>query len=1433
MSFNYKNPISPLTSLGTISLPRTEVYGTNFSVLSTGGFMEVYSLNDLYFTIPSGSTGLIEYTGNTIPIQFQKGTGSVFSPDVLTLNSDNISSGRRRLGMLVYVIEQDQIYQYQIPNFESLWTGATSATGPGGPTVVMSDFGTTIKTNSPEGISFVSAWTANTIDGISGETSSTAVWKKLVTGGSGTTVSGEYLPLSGGTVTGDTIFTSGLTANIFSASTYLGLPIDIFVTGGTYSAGTATFTNNTGGTFIVGGFYTGMTDVFVTGGTYSAGTATFINNTGGTFSISGFYTGATDVFVTGGTYSAGTATFTNNTGGTFNISGFYTGATDVFVTGGTYSAGTATFTNNTGGTFNINGFVSADTFTTGFTFDLSNYDLTIKRNDGVDLTTNLSILASDITITGGTYDSNTGTATFTNNTGGTFNVTGFLTGFTDIYVTGGTFDKNTETLTLRRNDGNDINITGFTDIFVTGGTYSAGTATFKNNTGGTFNVSGFYTGATDVFVTGATYNNTNQFTFTNNTGGTFNVSFYVVTGLTINGDLTVTGNTTLQSLSASTITGGTYYSGSTPLITVINNIASQYTGGTATGDYLPLSGGTVTGNTIFTSGLSANTLYVSGLTQTSGITSTGGITFKQITISSSYTATTSDYMIDVTGGTFSVVLPSAVGIQGRLLVVKNNGGGAVTVQPVLGQTIDGKPFVILGETNTIQLASNGSEWVVISYNISTVNSSSGVFEFTGLSIASTTTFNVAPVKGWIVDDTTNPLSPQLYYVSYSGGVHTAIYVTSYTETYVYLTSGGTIAQTNIPLTEQQRRQNIFLGKLGHANKTNIINAFSQPDFVLSPLAQLRDMFQPIGFINGGIYPYANAANLTFATTAGYLYGLGINFAIDTLNPSQLYVTGNTTTTFQYRTQTGGTTSNVTNIDPLNYDVGGVVTSITGTKATNQRVYLVQNGVFRVQYGQQTYQTLAAAIAGIATESFNTFSNFRDNGILIGILSVLSTATDLTDTAKAQFFLTSKFGETIGAAGGVSTTNLQQAYNNSSNPEILTNSVLGALHIKNGDGPDSTATIIEGANSSGTTTSIIFADGRISGTTLLSPSFTANTNGVRTTYVNATGLTATTISATTYQNLPTDIRVTGGTYSNGTATFTNNTGGTFNVTGFYTGATDVFVTGATYNNANQFTFTNNTGGTFNVSFNRVTGLTATTISATTYQNLPINPDTYVTGFTYNNNVFIIKQNNGIPDLTATINSVISWNVNGILTVTGNTSVQGLTATTISATTYQNLPTDIRVTGGTYLSGTTTFTNNTGGTFNVTGFTGTWVNGLINQTMISGSTLYYAINGSAVGAAFASRAARQTPFAGLTGTAKYLVLRINTSQPASGQMTVGLHINASSSLLKVTIAAGSAAGVYSDLLNTASLTQLDLLSYEIINSSTTGTQASLQTVGFMIY
>jgi hypothetical protein len=195
-------------------------------------------------------------------------------------------------------------------------------------------------------------------------------------------------------------------------------------------------------------------DFYVTGGSINYGTGDLIlNRQNGLVTIPGFH----DYTVTGGTYSAGTATFTNNTGGTFNVNGFVTG--DTYVTGGTYSAGTATFTNNIGGTFNVNGFVTGDTYVTGLTFNTGNYNLTIGRNDGVSFTDTLSILASDLTVTGGTYDSGTGVGTFTNNTGGTFNVTGFLTGYTDTYLSAATFSAGT--LTLTNSDTTTVTVSGF------------------------------------------------------------------------------------------------------------------------------------------------------------------------------------------------------------------------------------------------------------------------------------------------------------------------------------------------------------------------------------------------------------------------------------------------------------------------------------------------------------------------------------------------------------------------------------------------------------------------------------------------------------------------------------------------------------------------------------------------------------------------------------------------------------------------------------------------------------------------------------------------------------------------------------------------------------------------------------------------------------
>lgn len=393
--------------------------------------------------------------------------------------------------------------------------------------------------------------------------------------------------VSGLTVTGSLSATTlyGDGSNLTGISTQ-----DTFVTGGTYSNGSAIFTNNTGGTFNVSGFYTGLTDnnQFTTGFTYSSNTFTILDNSGNTFNatinavtgltVNGGLSATTisattyqnlpidpDTYVTGFTYSLNTFTISDNSGSTFNSTiNLVTGLTingDISITGNTNVNGltantisATTYLNLptislnylplSGGTVSGNTIftqnltantISATTYQnlplsgygTGLTFNTANYNLTIDGGNGVLDTVSLSVLASDLTVTGGTYNPNTGIAVFTNNTGGTFNVTGFLTGLTDTYVSGSTYSNNTFTFTNTSGGSFNVNfntVTGLTstgtissntisattyqnlptDVRVTGGTYSAGTTTFTNNTGGTFSITGF--------STGYAYSQTNNYT---------------------------------------------------------------------------------------------------------------------------------------------------------------------------------------------------------------------------------------------------------------------------------------------------------------------------------------------------------------------------------------------------------------------------------------------------------------------------------------------------------------------------------------------------------------------------------------------------------------------------------------------------------------------------------------------------------------------------------------------------------------------------------------------------------------------------------------------------------------------------------------------------------------------------------------------------------
>lgn len=233
-----------------------------------------------------------------------------------------------------------------------------------------------------------------------------------------------------------------------------------------------------------------------------------------------------------------------------------------------------------------------------------------------------------------------------------------------------------------------------------------------------------------------------------------------------------------------------------------------------------------------------------------------------------------------------------------------------------------------------------------------------------------------------------------------------------------------------------------------------------------------------------------------------------------------------------------------------------------------------------------------------------------------------------------------------------------------------------------------------------------------------------------------------ITANTYYNLPIDVYVTGGTYSAGTAVFSNSTGGTFNVTGFsnsinFTGTTNYyskFNSGGTIQNG--ILYDNGAAGVFiappgdNASLSIVSpagfyypalgffnngGVSLGGISA--YAN-----SLYISGAGALITPIIVSSVVQLPYLTG--NSLTYLDSNNVIRNVGiGTGLELTTGGTlfVSGSTPGG---DVSVTGFTYNnSNKFTINDSTGGTFSATFniITGLTVNGLISATTILTTTI----------------------------------------------------------------------------------------------------------------
>ena len=84
-----------------------------------------------------------------------------------------------------------------------------------------------------------------------------------------------------------------------------------------------------------------------------------------------------------------------------------------------------------------------------------------------------------------------------------------------------------------------------------------------------------------------------------------------------------------------------------------------------------------------------------------------------INISGAATLTVTNHIVNVTANTFTIDLPTAVGITGQEYIIKNSGGGVVTVDGNGTETIDGALTLALNQYDSYTIVSDGTNWIII------------------------------------------------------------------------------------------------------------------------------------------------------------------------------------------------------------------------------------------------------------------------------------------------------------------------------------------------------------------------------------------------------------------------------------------------------------------------------------------------------------------------------------------------------------------------------------------------------------------------------------------------------------------------------------------------------------------------------------------------
>ena len=190
-------------------------------------------------------------------------------------------------------------------------------------------------------------------------------------------------------------------------------------------------------------------------------------------------------------------------------------------------------------------------------------------------------------------------------------------------------------------------------------------------------------------------------------------------------------------------------------------------------------------------------------------------------------------------------------------------------------------------------------------------------------------------------------------------------------TYFAINRAGSVIQQPTEFTPADHRDIIHVGTAGHANNTNIVAVRSNPHAAFDVNVRLGDLAEAIGAFNilGNVYE-PNGVNVNLDKTVGESYRLGNNFHTTKKQPDITNDAAETVLPIIYSYMDGGSgytlLTSTTSVDTNNYDDG------TGTLAAmpinDWQVQIIKHfpggAGTRIEYGQTTYGTSAAAVAAI-------------------------------------------------------------------------------------------------------------------------------------------------------------------------------------------------------------------------------------------------------------------------------------------------------------------------------------------------------------------------------------------------------------------------------------------------------------------------------------